>query len=581
MSDAPQPQRTRVEFTPDSIRRRQFVSKAFRVFALCATFFGLAMLLVFLTRLTIDVVAWFQTTPVIVREQNARVEITREELKDAEKLREGKLARMQAEMDNDLQQEPAPARKSLISKEYAEKVRPKLIANEELTVVEQRREAAAAYRADTSPPGMLWHFVSSGPAPESEPQDAGILYGLLGTLYLVIITLIIALPIGVGAAIYLEEYRSTSRLAQFIQININNLAGVPSVMFGILGAFIFVDLVFRPLEAEIERPARVAEYRDRYDKARAAGKLTEETDDPNRILRLVVDPDNSLDRINAGYAKLVEAGKAPAKPRSETDRVRAVLDPLGKLPPYLEKFEVLLKDGTLDKLVEEKKLKSIARSPLDVPEQVLIAEGAAPDAIKKELSWLDALKEAATRANRIANDERLLTPPNFALRWLASFFRTLGISVAARNVLGGGLTLALLILPILIVASQEAIRAVPVSLRHGSLALGATQWQTIWKVVLPSATPGIMTGTILAMCRAMGEAAPLVLFGASLYVDQLPTLFSRFSVMPMQIFVWSDRVNENWRLNAAMASAILLVVLLTLNGLAIYLRQRSQSKTRY
>jgi phosphate transport system permease protein len=160
---------------------------------------------------------------------------------------------------------------------------------------------------------------------------------------------------------------------------------------------------------------------------------------------------------------------------------------------------------------------------------------------------------------------------------------------AARNVMGGGLTLGLLTLPVVIVSAQEAIRAVPSSLRHGAYALGATHWQTIWGVVLPMARPGILTGTILSLSRAIGEAAPLVLFGALLFVNQDPSLFSRFTVLPMQIFGWADQPAitidgesiDIWRYNAALASVVLLVLLLTMNGLAIYLRNRAQKRMRY
>jgi phosphate transport system permease protein len=164
-----------------------------------------------------------------------------------------------------------------------------------------------------------------------------------------------------------------------------------------------------------------------------------------------------------------------------------------------------------------------------------------------------------------------------------------GAAVAARNVLGGGLTLGLLTLPVVIVAAQEAIRAVPVTVRHGAYALGATRWQVIWHHVLPLARPGILTGTILALARAVGEAAPLVLFGALLFVNEDPGLFSRFTILPMQIFGWADlpaviegdeRV-EIWRYNAAMASLLLLTVLLALNAVAIVLRSRTQLKTKW
>ena len=203
---------------------------------------------------------------------------------------------------------------------------------------------------------MFMNFISAGPS--SSPQDAGIKAALLSSLLLGLITIVAAIPLGVATAIYLEEYRSQSWFGNILQLNINNLAGVPSILYAILGAYVFVELIFK----QFESPA-----------------------------------------------------------------------------------------------------------------------------------------------------------------------------IAARNTLGGGLTLALLVLPIVIVSTQEAIRAVPISLRHASLALGATRWQTIWRIVIPSSLPGILTGMILALSRAMGEAAPLVLFGAALYINFTPTILSRFTALPMQI----------------------------------------------
>jgi phosphate transport system permease protein len=310
------------------------------------------------------------------------------------------MAQIDREMADELKGAANEAEKAQIRKDY-EEIKSRKRADLEVTM-QELIQAEERIRKDTSAPALLAHFFTAGPS--SEPQEAGILPALLGSLYLVAITLAIAVPLGLGAAIYLEEYRQSSWLAHIIQVNINNLAGVPSVMYGILGAFVFVELIFKPMES-------------------------------------------------------------PA--------------------------------------------------------------------------------------------------------------------IAARNVLGGGLTLALLTLPLIIVSAQEAIRAVPVSLRHASLALGATRLQTIWRVVLPSASPGILTGVILAMSRALGEAAPLVMFGALLFVNHNPSLFSRFTVLPMQIFGWSDRPAEIWLRNAGLASTILVLTLLALNGTAIYLRQRWQRNIKW
>lgn len=155
-----------------------------------------------------------------------------------------------------------------------------------------------------------------------------------------------------------------------------------------------------------------------------------------------------------------------------------------------------------------------------------------------------------------------------------------------RSILAGGLTMGLLVLPIVIIASQEALRAVPTSLRDGALALGATRWQTIRGQILPVAFPGILTGVILALSRAMGETAPLIMIGAFQYVPFTPgfsvdSLSSRFTVMPVQIYAWAARPQDAFQQTAAAGIIVLLAVLLTLNSIAIVLRNRYQRKVRW
>ena len=160
----------------------------------------------------------------------------------------------------------------------------------------------------------------------------------------------------------------------------------------------------------------------------------------------------------------------------------------------------------------------------------------------------------------------------YGLLGLAVFVRTLGLG---RSVLAGGLTIAILVLPIVIVNAQEAIRAVPQSLRHASYALGATRWETIRHHVLPSAMPGILTGTILALSRAIGEAAPIVLISSIAFIAFLPDgLGDAFTILPIQIFIWASKPQAEFHDIAASAIIVLLVLLLTMNALAIWLRQR-------
>lgn len=155
---------------------------------------------------------------------------------------------------------------------------------------------------------------------------------------------------------------------------------------------------------------------------------------------------------------------------------------------------------------------------------------------------------------------------------LAVFVRFLALG---RSVLAGALTLALLILPVIIISAQEAIRAVPPSIREGGLGLGATQWQTLRHLVLPMAMPGILTGTILALSRAIGETAPLIMIGALTFVAFTPeSPLDEFTVLPIQIFNWAARPQQEFHELAAGAIIVLLVVLLTMNAVAIVLRNR-------
>ena len=391
---------------------RRLADRSFAALGFLATFLGLAMLVVFFVRLSADVRHWFTYTPRLVEARNAELQALGQRSADAKKMLDDEIAGVRREMEDELSRTPEDE-KAELRRVYEQEVIPQKIADLAINVKEDEQIATGSYREDVSPWALLIHFLTSGPS--DEPQDAGVYPALVGSVWVALITILFAVPVGVGAALYLEEYKQNNWLGRIIQVNINNLAGVPSIVYGILGTFVFVEMIFKPLE---------------------------------------------------------------------------------------------------------------------------------------------------------------MSYPN---------------TFSARNVLGGGLTLGLLTLPVVIVSAQEAIRAVPDSLRQGAYALGATHWQSIWSIVLPMSTPGILTGTILSISRAIGEAAPLIFFGALLYVNQEPSLFSRFSVMPMQIFDWTGRPPvtvdgasvEIWKYNAALASVLLLGVLLALNGIAIYFRNRAQKGNRY
>jgi phosphate transport system permease protein len=164
----------------------------------------------------------------------------------------------------------------------------------------------------------------------------------------------------------------------------------------------------------------------------------------------------------------------------------------------------------------------------------------------------------------------------YGLLGLGLFVRMMGMG---RSVLAGASTLALLVLPVVILSTREALRAVPGSLREGSYALGATKWQTIWHQVLPVATPGILTGLILALSRAIGETAPLIIAGAVTFATFAPdSIWSPFTVLPIQIFNWVSRPQVDFHANAAAGILVLVLLLLSMNATAIWLRDRYQKK---
>ena len=193
------------------------------------------------------------------------------------------------------------------------------------------------------------------------------------------------------------------------------------------------------------------------------------------------------------------------------------------------------------------------------------------------------LEEYANRDrwyNRLldVNIQNLAAVPSIVYGILGLAFLVRGPLGLGRVLLAGAMILTLLVLPIVIVSSREAIRAVPDSIRQGAFALGATRWQVIARQVLPAAIPGIATGSILALARAIGETAPLLLVGALTYVRFDPTILGEFTALPIQIFRWVVRPQEEFRSLAAAAIIVLLVLLLGMNAFAIWLRNRYQRR---
>ena len=302
-------------------------------------------------------------------------------------------------------------RRELYELVLARVVEPEMVKSWSLLDSLTKRSAIRA-EADALPDSRLefrsWLTLAFITSPQSSNAElAGVRTAILGSLFTILVTILFALPVGVGAAIYLEEYAKDTTFNRLIQTNISNLAGVPSIIYGMLGLAVFVRM---------------------------------------------------LEGITSGRL------------------FGAVTDP--------------------------------------------------------------------TTAN-------------------------------GRTIISAGLTLGLLILPLIILNAQEAVRTVPRSLRQASFGIGATRWQTIWHHVLPGAIPGILTGTILAVSRAIGETAPLVVIGASTFIVQDPSgPFSKFTTLPIQIYQWTARPQAEFRNLAAAAILVLLALLITLNATAVILRNR-------
>ena len=204
--------------------------------------------------------------------------------------------------------------------------------------------------------------------------------------------------------------------------------------------------------------------------------------------------------------------------------------------------------------------------PLGIATALWLEEYAPPGALRRILE---------TNIGNLAGVPSII----YGMLGLAVFVRALALQ---RSVLAGGLTLAILVLPIVIINAQEALRAVPSSLRDASFALGATRWETVRHHVLPAALPGILTGTILALSRAIGEAAPIILISSIAFIAFLPnSLLDSFTVLPIQIFIWVSKPQTEFHAIAASAIIVLLVVLLTMNALAIVLRDRARRGVRW
>ena len=342
---------------------------------------------------------------------------------------------------------------------------------------------------------LNWNFLVHYPEPH--PGDAGIGPALWGTVWVCLVCAAFALPIGVATAIFLEEFQPINRWLQnfhtFVQLNITNLAGVPSVVYGILGLTLFVGMGGQFGSAKDPYLSFGVKY---YDQFLSAGERV--------LLVPVADPSLPPTVVEPGLRAMNNEGE----------------------------------------WVDVTVVKSRRQLPRDeAGRQYALIEGRTSGRIEKP-SWY--------------------------------FFRL----PFGRSVLAGALTLMLVILPIVIISTQEALRGVPGALREAGLGLGATKWQVVRNVTLPAAIPGIMTGSILAMSRAIGEAAPILILAGAIFITNNPSnLMDNFTVMPLQIFDWAGRPQHDFHKLAAAGIILLLGILFVFNSAAVLIRQFTQKQT--
>lgn len=346
---------------------------------------------------------------------------------------------------------------------------------------------------------LSWDFVS-GVHKEDNPEGSGIGQAVIGSALICLICASVAIPIGIGTAIFLEEFQPRNKILRWlhglVQLNISNLAGVPSIVYGILGLTTFVYLFNLIPSIQVNKPIPWEIGGTHYYQTKTLGRTFVKFPAGNR-------KENSI--------KLTQN--------------EMCVDGEGNT------FELKLVDKRSD-------------APKD-PE----------------------LRKGFALRGRSASRLTERSPWYLHLPF-------------GKSLLSAALTLALVILPIVIISSQEAIRAVPRSIREAAYGMGATRWQVVRKTVLPAATPGIMTGAILSMSRAIGEAAPVlaVMGGVLGTTTGIQSLMDQTPVLPVTIYRWAGDENPGFENASSAAIIVLLLVLLIMNSVAILIRNRYEKK---
>lgn len=425
---------------------------------------------------------------------------------------------------------------------------------------------------------LTWSFLTGVPSRFAE--EAGIWPATIGTVMICLVCAVTAIPIGIATAILLEEYKPKSsglkRLHAFVQLNITNLAGVPSIVYGILGLTVFVqmfNIVGTTLAPGFEFGAI------RFDRFYTEGgqvvqvpvaDRTAPPTDPTKVATFTDMAGNPVQLELIPRAQFAERGNV-VEDRIEAfrEKVEAELEAAGAKDAAA--IGVIV-DAAWRETGMKSELAAVRETIVNGLASAMTLERREARAARRQAF---GAAEGGEKQAEFPNILLAEAVPQRATETAPWYFRL----PFGRGVLAGGLTLMLVVLPIIIISTQEALRAVPRSMRYASLALGATPWQTVWKITLPTAIPGIMTGTILAMSRAIGEAAPILIIAGIVYITYLPgDLMDDFTAMPLQIFNWASRPQAEFYNIAAAGIIILMAILLSFNALAVFIRQRTQKQ---
>ncbi|MEO1237605.1 MAG: ABC transporter permease subunit [Planctomycetota bacterium] len=427
----------------------------------------------------------------------------------------------------------------------------------------------------------------------SDSTATGIGPAIMGSISILAICALSAIPLGVASAILLEEYRPKAKslrtLHGFVQSNITNLAGVPSIVYGILGFSVFVLMFSNEglnepwldigQEFYLEYPG--AGGQSFYVETVEGAELTPATLTMTERVTIY----GSIAAAQAGgpvaEVQVVEVG--------DLDAIRDEAD--GRLRKINRSMKRALRSGTTDGAlqVDPESADAMAAQMLTPLREELTADYEVMKAVAAEqllaMNGQDAVEQIQSRRvlyNKLLEKEfeaaglrGLIIEgteplPKDVKKW---YYMQVPFG---KGMLAGGLTLMLVILPVIIVSAQESIRAVSQEMRAGVLALGGTKWQAIEKVVLPAAIPGICTGAILALSRAIGEAAPILLIGYVGLQAGPDHLMAAFAALPLEIYNWTSEPDQSFRDAAAAGIIVLLAVLFSFNAVAVLIRQKFQ-----